>query len=187
MSEHYKTESLMKNPPTKAAWVTPIANFFVPILLTFALLSANAAESVSDQEPQTEKLAKETQNPIANLISVPFQNNFNFGIGPNDATQWILNVQPVIPITLNKDWNLITRTIVPIINQPSPASGIPSAFGLGRHQPQCVPLTGEFWQTALGRWTDDDVSDGDRVAVSNGKWEAGPRPSLVVLPRRGTG
>jgi hypothetical protein len=57
-------------------------------------------------------------NPIANLISVPFQNNFNFGIGPKDATQWDLNVQPVIPITLNKDWNLITRTIMPIINQP---------------------------------------------------------------------
>ena len=50
-------------------------------------------------------------------------------IGPNDATQWVLNVQPVIPISLNKDWNLITRTIMPIINQPSPAPGIPSAFG----------------------------------------------------------
>jgi len=68
---------------------------------------SNAAESGGEQESQTEKLAKETQNPIANLISVPFQNNFNFGIGPNGATQWILNIQPVIPITLNKDWNLI--------------------------------------------------------------------------------
>jgi hypothetical protein len=95
-----------------------------------ALLSANAAEPVDDPKT-TEELAKESQNPIANLISVPFQNNFNFGVGPNDATQWILNVQPVIPITLNKDWNLITRTIVPIINQPSPAAGIPSASGLG--------------------------------------------------------
>jgi hypothetical protein len=84
------------------------------ILLSFALDSGNAAEPVS--ESQTEKLAKETQNPVANLISVPFQNNFNFGIDPNDATQWVLNVQPVIPITLSKDWNLITRTIIPIIN-----------------------------------------------------------------------
>jgi hypothetical protein len=125
----------MKNPvkstPGKAAWTTSVPHIFVAVLLTFALLSANAAESVSDQDSKTEELAKETQNPIANLISVPFQNNFNFGIGPNDATQWILNVQPVIPITLNKDWNLITRTIIPIINQPSPASGIRSAFGLG--------------------------------------------------------
>src|SRR5271165_877009 len=56
-------------------------------------------------------------------------------IGPNDATQWDLNVQPVIPITLNKDWNLITRTIMPIINQPSPGPGIESAFGLGDINP----------------------------------------------------
>ena len=84
--------------------------------MSLALFSANSAESDNEQESKTEELAKETQNPVANLISVPFQNNFNFGVGPNDATQWILDVQPVIPITLNKDWNLITRTIVPIIN-----------------------------------------------------------------------
>jgi hypothetical protein len=65
--------------------------------------------------------------PIANLISVPFQNNFNFGIDPNDATQWLLNV--VIPI--NFEQGLEPRTIMPIINQPSPAPGIESAFGLG--------------------------------------------------------
>jgi hypothetical protein len=108
----------------------------VAIFLSLALLSGNTAEPPSDQESKSaEELAKETQNPVANLISVPFQNNFNFGIGPNDATQWVLNVQPVIPISLNKDWNLITRTIMPIINQPSPASGIPSAFGLGDINP----------------------------------------------------
>ena len=103
------------------ASVTPVASFLVAILSSIVPFTAIAAEPGSDSESDTEKLAKETQNPIANLISVPFQNNFNFGIGPNDATQWILNVQPVIPITLNKDWNLITRTIMPIINQPSPA------------------------------------------------------------------
>ena len=80
-------------------------------------------------------LAKIAQNPLANLINVPFQNNFNFGIGPNEATQWILNFQPVIPFSLSKDWNLITRTIIPIIDQPSPAPGIPSASGLGDINP----------------------------------------------------
>ena len=125
----------MKNTPIKAAWITPVRPFFVVILLTFAFLSANAAESASDQDSKTEELAKETQNPIANLISVPFQNNFNFGIGPNDATQYLLNIEPVIPISLNKDWNLITRTIMPIINQPSPAPGIGSEFGLGDINP----------------------------------------------------
>ena len=64
-------------------------------------------------------LAKEAQNPIANMISLPFQNNTNFGIGPDDdEVQNVLNIQPVIPFTINDDWNLITRTIVPIISQP---------------------------------------------------------------------
>lgn len=80
-------------------------------------------------------LAKIAQNPLANLINVPFQNNFNFGIGPNEVTQWLLNIQPVIPFSLSEDWNLITRTIIPVIDQPSPAQGIGSASGLGDINP----------------------------------------------------
>jgi hypothetical protein len=82
-----------------------------------------------------EELAKLAQNPVANVMSFPFQNNFNFGVGPSRATQYVLNFQPVIPITLNEDWNLITRWILPTINQPSPAPGIRSAFGLGDFNP----------------------------------------------------
>jgi hypothetical protein len=93
----------MKSTRLTTVLTSPISTFFAVVLLSVVPLGANAAESASEEESQTEKLAKETQNPVANLISVPFQNNFNFGIGPNDATQWVLNVQPVIPITLNKD------------------------------------------------------------------------------------
>jgi hypothetical protein len=75
----------MNNTPIRAAWVSLVASSFVAILLTFTLFSANAAESGDEQESKTEELAKETQNLVANLISVQFQNNFNFGIGPNDA------------------------------------------------------------------------------------------------------
>jgi len=98
------------------------------------LVSALAAEDESATE-----LAKKTQNPVADLISVPFQNNFNFNTGSKDATVYILNVQPVIPIKLTEDWNLITRTIIPIINQPSlfpgPDKISDSAFGLGDINP----------------------------------------------------
>ncbi|ANY83610.1 hypothetical protein BB934_35740 (plasmid) [Microvirga ossetica] len=67
---------------------------------------------------KTSDLAKAAQNPIADMISVPFQNNFNFHVGPHDQLQDILNIQPVIPITLDRDWNLITRWITPVISQP---------------------------------------------------------------------
>jgi hypothetical protein len=70
-----------------------------------------------------EDLAKQAQNPIANLISLPLQNNTNFGIGPDDETQNVLNIQPVWPLTLNDNWNLITRTIVPVISQPGALTG----------------------------------------------------------------
>jgi hypothetical protein len=75
-------------------------------------------------------LAEKLQNPIGDLVSIPFQNNINFNVGPHEGTQDILNIQPVIPIHLNEDWNLITRTILPLVWNPSlqPAQSVP--FGL---------------------------------------------------------
>src|ERR1700750_3430910 len=70
-------------------------------------------------EMSAEELAKLAQNPVGNLISVPFQNNTNLNFGPEKGTQNILNIQPVIPISVNKDWNIITRTILPVISMPS--------------------------------------------------------------------
>jgi len=70
--------------------------------------------------PADEDLAKQSQNPIADLVSVPFQSNTNFNAGPFNRTQEVLNIQPVVPLHLNANWNLITRTIVPVMSQPSP-------------------------------------------------------------------
>jgi hypothetical protein len=70
------------------------------------------------QEGEAADLAKQTQNPVADLISVPFQNNTNFGIGPHDRIQNVLNIQPVIPFGLSENWNLIARIIAPVIYQP---------------------------------------------------------------------
>jgi hypothetical protein len=86
------------------------------------------------QEDETE-LAKRAQNPVADLISVPLQHHFNFGAGAEDATVYVLNVQPVIPFRLTEDWNVIARIITPIINQPALFAGGDSAFGLGDLNP----------------------------------------------------
>jgi hypothetical protein len=135
--------------------------------------SAPAQEEAS--EKSAEELAKLTQNPVANLISVPFQNNFNFGIGPKHATQWVLNIQPVIPITLNEDWNLITRTIVPIIYQESSADGVPYASGLGDINPSFFfspvkPWHGIIW----GFGPTFTFPTGTDPQLTSGEWTAGP-------------
>ncbi|MGH8603465.1 MAG: transporter [Gammaproteobacteria bacterium] len=77
------------------------------------------------------EIAKKLNNPVASLISVPFQNNFDFGGGPeDDGFQYKLNVQPVISFALSEDWNVITRTIVPVLYQDD-RIGNPSQSGLG--------------------------------------------------------
>jgi len=72
-----------------------------------------------EEAESVRNLAKAAQNPIAHMISLPFQSNFNFGVGPKEDLQYIMNIQPVIPLHLNNDWNLITRIITPIIHQPA--------------------------------------------------------------------
>ena len=69
-------------------------------------------------EMNESELAQKAQNPVSDLISLPLQNNLNFSVGPQDETQNVLNIQPVAPFSLTGKWNLITRTIVPIIWQP---------------------------------------------------------------------
>src|SRR5438105_3701738 len=92
----------------------PIHGFTI-IGCCIGALSAAAQEAPPDQAAE---LAKKLANPIASLISVPFQSNFDFRIGPsNEGWRYTLNIQPVIPISLNSDWNLIVRTIIPYIHQ----------------------------------------------------------------------
>src|SRR5438094_10042529 len=107
----------------------------VALTATLATRSLRAEEAAKPAEEDETELAKKTQNPVADLISVPFQNNLSFGIGPRDATQWVLNVQPVVPFHLTENWNLITRTIMPIIGQGSPAPGVDHVGGLGDINP----------------------------------------------------
>ena len=147
------------------------------------LAPAEPGEAGGGGGESQEALAQAAQNPVANMISVPLQNNFNFGIGPNDVTQWVLNIQPVIPVKLSEDWNLITRTIMPIINMPSPAPGIPSAFGLGDINPSFFfspAKSGQFIWGAGPSFTFPTATDS---LLGNGKWCAGP--AAVVLTMRG--
>ncbi len=99
--------------------------YFIPTLATvLALFVGRSARA----EESTAELAKAAQNPLANMISVPLQNNTNFGIGPHDRTQNVLNIQPVIPLMQGR---IITRTIVPLVSQPDVAAKSGGSFGFG--------------------------------------------------------
>ncbi len=91
------------------------AHAFAIIACCIDALSAAAQEAAPDQAAD---LAKKLQNPVASLISFPLQSNFDFRIGPSDdGWRYTLNIQPVIPISIGSDWNLIVRTIIPYIHQ----------------------------------------------------------------------
>jgi hypothetical protein len=93
------------------------------MLAVLGTASITAPPALAEELQSGEDLAKAAQNPISSLISLPLQNNINTGIGPGDETQNILNIQPVYPFTMNKHWNVITRTILPVISQPDVLTG----------------------------------------------------------------
>jgi hypothetical protein len=118
----------------------------VPLFAQDAPVDPEGTQVATQQTPaaatNSDALRNAAQNPVASLISVPIQENFNFNIGPADRTQNVLNIQPVVPLSISKDWNLIVRWITPVIYQPLPVpqvSGPPSqstgVYGLGDMNP----------------------------------------------------
>ena len=114
------------------------------------------------------------------MISLPFQNNTNLNFGPEKGTQNILNIQPVIPIEINKDWNIITRTIVPVIWNPALSPSDSATSGLGDTVVHGVPVSRGSGQMDLGRRRQViQIPTNTNAELGNKNWGAGP--SVVVL------
>ena len=162
--------------------VTQVKSKLKTTWLASAVLGAALVVTVpAHAEMSAEELAKLAQNPVGNLISVPFQNNTNFNVGPLDGTQNILNIQPVYPIEVNTDWNVITRTIIPLIWQPGFVAGQGTEFGLGDIQlsaflsPSKPTADGIIW----GAGTIVQMPTNTDARLGNKNWGLGP--TAVVL------
>ena len=136
----------------------------------------------ASQEADASDLAKKTQNPVSDLISVPFQSNFNFGVGPDDDMQYVLNIQPVIPVKISEDWNLINRTIVPLIYQPTLAPGVGDEFGLGdiQYQGYFSPRNPGKWIWGAGPILTFPTASDD--SLGSEEWSAGPGLVALTMP-----
>lgn len=143
-------------------------------------------EKIAQAEDEAEKdggdtdLRSQSQNPVANLISLPFQNNTDFGVGQFDRTRNTLNIQPVIPSSLNDNLLLISRVILPVVYQPQLTSGGDDAFGLGDLNPTFFFSPKKFSNITWGAGPTFVIPTATDDILGTGKWSIGPSAVVVV-------
>jgi hypothetical protein len=143
-----------------------------------------ATEETPAAATNSDALRKAAQNPIANLISVPVQNNNNFSVGPDNRTQDVLNIQPVIPTQLSENWNLITRIITPIVFQPTSSQPVnQGGYGFGDLNPSFFLSPAKPGKIIWGVGPTVVLPTATNPVLGQGKWSIGP--SVVVLAQPG--
>lgn len=161
-----------------------VISYFCMSLLVTSTVAAQSHAPAGDEDMA--EIAKKLNNPVASLINLPLQNNFDFGGGPDDdGYQYKLNFQPVIPIDLNADWKVISRTIIPFIDQDD-RIGTGSETGLGditasfflspKNEAHGAPIWGIGPAFLLPTATEDELG--------TEKWGTGPT-ALILKQQNG--
>ena len=146
-----------------------------------------ATEQTPAAATNSDALRKAAQNPIASLISVPVQNNNNFGIGPDSRTQDVLNIQPVIPIKVGANWNLVTRWITPIIYQPTVSQPVnQGAYGFGDLNPSFFFSPSKPSKIIWGVGPTVVLPSATNPVLGQGKWSMGPTFVALAQPGKWT-
>jgi hypothetical protein len=159
---------------------TPMKTKPSPALFAAALTSMLASQALAQESASD--LAKKLSNPVAALISVPLQLNYDEKIGPAESGErWLLNVQPVVPFTLNEEWNVISRTILPIVSQKDIFPGAGSQSGIGDivqsvfFSPKAPTAGGWIWSAGPVLLLPTGTND----LLSAKKWGLGPTAVLL--------
>ncbi len=149
------------------------------VLVVLASIMFGISAMAQDGGASKSDLAKASQNPIGDLISVPFQYNANFGVGPGDDVQSILNIQPVYPVGVSEDWNLINRVIIPVIDQPKPVNK--TGMGDIQYQGFFTPSKPKGLIWGIGPVLSFPTATDDLLGSE--QWSAGP--GIVLLKMAG--
>ena len=159
--------------------MTAVVRTFVALvaMATMVVLPARSAAQSADD------LAKATQNPIANLISVPLQANWDFGIGDRDATGTVFNIQPVMPFSITPRTNVVLRVIMPLLSQPGAGADSPRANGMGDTLATAFLSPSNAGTLIWGVGPAVSVPTATNAALGSEKFAIGP--SVVVLAQPG--
>ena len=183
-----------------------IAKLYAPVMSTALALAAGGLLPAQGA-PDDNHVLTSFQNPVGDLISVPFQNNVNFPIGEFSRIQNVLNIQPVVPIHVSKDWLVISRWITPVIYQPTLGSGCETsspaeslicatrernsrstggANGLGDLNPSFFLSPADPGRLIWGFGPSLLMPTATDPTLGQGKWAAGPSVVLLTQPTHWT-
>jgi hypothetical protein len=157
--------------------ITNSINQVVALAIYITLVFTPVATSAGDQD-----LAKAAQNPVAAMISLPFQNNTSFGVGAFDGTQNVMNIQPVIPVKLNDDWNLINRVILPYISLPTGPGTSVNGIGDTTYTAFFSPAQPGEWIWGIGPVF--LLPTATENTLGSDKWGIGPSAVALKMPGR---
>jgi len=148
-----------------------------------AVFASVAGAQSPPADPPNADLAKQLSNPIASLVSVPFQFNWEQNVGPTEQTRFILNVQPVMPFTVNDSVNLIVRLIAPLISQPALTDGGVAASGMGDITTSFFISPSKSTKLIWGAGPVIVLPSTSEPTLGSGKWSGGP--TIVALKQAG--
>ncbi len=154
-------------------------------LLALILLASFSLPSLAQEAGPDQDLAQKIQNPIASLISLPFQNNTDFGFYPGNKAKNILNIQPVVPVPIGSKMNMIVRTIIPLISAPAPQSdgSVDRIFGLGDIAMSIFFTPAKPGKLIWGAGPAIGVPTSTDAVLGFQKWTAGPSVVVLVQPK----